>query len=166
MDNIVQRVCVADYRYRAVRKLTVQKQPWVLRFLDRTAKREAVFFQEGFRRRDDLRIARLIEVETTRVVARTHAQTHQTHVFQRRLFVRVVQVQCLTAFQGVYVVDDRQQRLGHEREAAASRFLVVRHGAGTAERIDRDDDERRRGDQCDAKHGARWMIGRVTKAEL
>ena len=61
--------------------------------------------------------------------------------------------QCFPPAGTVGVVDDRHLRLRQQHIAAGARRLVVGElPPAAAERVDRDDDERRRGHQCRRKH--------------
>ena len=71
---------------QAAVELAIEQQPRVVflfgRGCERTLKREAVIVNERLGRRNDLRVAGLIEVEATRVIAGPDAKTHEAQVFQ------------------------------------------------------------------------------------
>ena len=142
-------------------KLAIEQQPRVgalLRRLGKRAvKRKSAAADELRRRREDARILRLIEIQAARVVAGAHAKAIEAHVLQR---AGRGQIHRIASRGVVQIVDDRQQRLEQQRiSAAAGMTIEQRRRLVSLERFDRDDDERREGDERDAQHASRRPMG-------
>ena len=89
---------------------------------------------------------RLVEIETTGIVARPQAEGHETHTRSAGW----VRLSASLPACGVGIVNDRQQRFRHQREAAGGAVLLVRRRGVHAKCIHRHHDERRRRDERDA----------------
>src|ERR1041385_8472562 len=166
MQHVGEGICVCDHGNGAIRKFMGQQQPRILRLrIDRALKCKAILSQKTLRRRHDLRISWLVEIETTRIVARPHAEVYKLQILHHYGVINGRQVQRLTTLRRVCVVNDRQQRFGKERKTATARLAIEGRCAGPAKRVNGDDDERRRSDQRDAQHSATWSVRCVTKAK-
>ena len=104
-----------------------QFQPRVLRLPLGTLKGEVRCSEKCRRRRQNARTARLIQIQTTGVVARAHAKGHQLDAVERRKIQR----------------DQWQHRVRHQREPARPRRRAI-----PAKGVQRDD---REGGRCNQR---------------
>ncbi|MCG3160030.1 MAG: hypothetical protein JMDDDDMK_01062 [Acidobacteria bacterium] len=165
MQNVSQRIGVGDDRRGAIAQLLIEQRPGIGLFpiglRQRRLKRETRLFDEAFRRAEDSRIARLIEIQATRVITGPQPKPRELHA--RKLIV--VEVQLFPAFVAVQIVNDRQQRFSHQRITAIARFLVERPSSAISSKsVNRNDDERGGSDQRNAKHAATGPRRRVAKS--
>ena len=147
--------------------VAVEQQPRVgallRRFGQRAVKRESAAVDEVVCRRDDARVLRLIQIQAARVVAGAHAKAIEANVLQR---AARGQVHRIAPGRVVEIVNDRQQRLDQQRISSTARMTIEQRRRFVAlERFDRDDDERREGDERDAQHASRRPVRRVAPSE-
>ena len=112
---------------------------------------------------DDARVLRLIQIQAARVVARAHAKTIEANALQgaaRR------QVHRIAPRRVVEIVHDRQQRLDQQRISSTAGMAIDERARFVAlERFDRDDDERREGDEGDTEDASRRPVRRVAPSQ-
>src|SRR2546428_3153657 len=99
--------------------------------------------EKGRGRRQNPRMARLVEIQTTGVISGSQAEGDELDSFERR------DVQGVAAGGSVRVVNQGQDRLGHEREASRARGCVV-----AAKGTEGNEEKRRRGGQGDGQEAA------------
>src|SRR6185369_15242869 len=105
--------------------------------------REAPALNELLGRTENSRIAWLIKVQATRIVARPHSESREAHALGIDSLLRE-KVQRLPAFLRVWVVIKRQQRFGKKWKPSAARLQIRASISGIPlERIDCNDDKRR-----------------------
>src|SRR5262245_59642349 len=147
MQNVTQRIGVGGDRNRALAQIRVEQDQGVgllpIGLRQRRLKREPRFADEAVGRAEYSRVARLVKIQTTGVVARAQPEPRDLHA--RQLILD--EVQLFSALLAVQVVNDRKQRFGHQRITAGARISVGRSRAAVPPKgVNRNDDEGRRSD--------------------
>ena len=172
VQHVGQRGRISNRRNSTIGLLSIEQQPGVraggvvIRQWQRPPKGKPVPLHKGGRRRQDPRILRLIEIETTGIFSRPHAESREGDLVQH-VALDIRQVELVTTGVRVRIVNDRQQRVGQQRVPTGAR-LGVEHGlrAFPPKGVDRNDDERRGGDQGDAEHASAWAVRRIPEPDL
>ena len=132
-------------------------------------KRESSFVDQRLRNSEDRGDSSLIQVQATSVFPRFHAERNDTHCgqgFRGRGIRCRRQLQLLSTFGRVEVVEDRAAALGHQREAAVAGLFVGQLAGGVpAERGDRDNQEGSRRDHSRSHHAAQPLSRSVPQAK-
>ena len=139
VQDVGDRIGVADDGDDVAAELAIQQQPWIRAFRCRRRQRglegEPVRFDKVTAHAEDARVARLVQVQTARVVAGKNAKRFD---FDR---IAIGDSQSLAAIAAVGIRGQRQQQVDEQLIAARARVPIgCCHGLAP-ERADRNDDE-------------------------
>src|SRR5262245_57704069 len=102
MHDVRQRICIGDHRHGTVVELSIQQEPWVCGFLtsrcQRVLKVEPTALNEVVGGRNDLWITRLIEVQTTGIIAWLNAESGKTHALKRHIRFQTRKIERFLSF--------------------------------------------------------------------